>query len=48
LAFEGQRRDADLWGSLAAIWAREAPTADDLESAVAAVDALFGCPQAPQ
>jgi hypothetical protein len=48
LAFEGQRRDADLWGSLAAIWDQETPTADDLESAVAVVDALFGCPQAPQ
>jgi len=45
LDFEAGERGAAEASTLAAFWNNEAPTAADLEGAVAAIDAIFPCPQ---
>lgn len=45
LDFEASERGAAEASTLAAFWNNDAPTAADLEGAVAAIDAIFPCPQ---
>lgn len=42
---EAETRDGDAAGTLAALWANDAPTVEDLEAGIAAIDAAFPCPQ---
>jgi hypothetical protein len=41
---EAQERDPDAAAELAAIWALEEPTTDDLEQGAALIDQIFPCP----
>lgn len=45
LDFEAQSRDATQAATLAAVWATDPPTVEDIQAAVTAIDALFPCPQ---
>jgi hypothetical protein len=45
LAFEARNRDAGQTATLEAAWADALPTEDQAKAAVAALDALFPCPQ---
>ena len=45
LDFEANERGAAEASTLASFWNNDAPTAADLEAAVAAIDAVFPCPQ---
>ncbi len=42
---EAAARDAAAAGTLAALWANDAPSIEDLEAGVAALDQAFPCPQ---
>ncbi|MBX7078015.1 MAG: hypothetical protein K1X88_02440 [Nannocystaceae bacterium] len=42
---EAGERDSGQAATLSALWANTAPTVADLEGAIAAIDALFPCPQ---
>lgn len=42
---EAEARDGAAAGTLAALWDNDAPTIEDLEAGVAALDAAFPCPQ---
>lgn len=42
---EAMVRDGTAAGTLAALWANDAPTIDDLEAGIAAIDTAFPCPQ---
>ncbi len=42
---EAETRDGTAAGTLAALWANDAPTVEDLEAGIAAIDAAFPCPQ---
>lgn len=42
---EAESRDGDAAATLAALWTNDAPTVEDLEAGIAAIDAAFPCPQ---
>lgn len=45
LDVEAEARDATAAATLSALWSNDAPSVDDLQAGVDALDALFGCPQ---
>ena len=45
---EAELRDATAAAALASLWTNPAPSVDDLQAGVMALDALFPCPQCPE
>jgi hypothetical protein len=47
LDLEAEVRDADAAATLAALWANDTPTVEDLQAGIDAIDVAFPCPQCP-